>query len=200
MLICKYCAKECKNGNSLRNHERCCPSNPTRNYKNGMLGKKGSNQFILAKKQGKDIPSAWNKGLPGTFTGKKHTEETKRKISHKLSINNKGGRSKWYDVAGQKVQGTWERNIALRFEELGIEWKKLKTNRDTMEYLMDGKVRCYTPDFYLPVQNLFLEVKGYWWGRDREKMDIVLKTYPDKNIIIIEKDQYDRFLGGELVW
>ena len=38
------------------------------------------------------------------------------------------------------------------------------------------------------------------WGRDREKMDIVLKTYPDKNIVIVEKEQYERFLEGELVW
>ena len=35
---------------------------------------------------------------------------------------------------------------------------------------------------------------------DREKMDIVLKTYPDKNIVIVEKEQYEKFLGGELVW
>ena len=31
-------------------------------------------------------------------------------------------------------------------------------------------------------------------------MDIVLKTYPDKQIIIVEKDDYERILRGELVW
>lgn len=30
MLICKYCGKECKNENSLRNHERLCKKNPNR--------------------------------------------------------------------------------------------------------------------------------------------------------------------------
>jgi hypothetical protein len=30
MLFCKYCNKECKNDNSLRNHERLCKSNPNR--------------------------------------------------------------------------------------------------------------------------------------------------------------------------
>ena len=200
MFNCKFCHKECKSANSLRNHERCCPANSNRVYKNGMTGKTGSNQFINAVKLGEQVPAAWNKGLPGTFSGKKHTEESKRKISEKLSINNKGGRAKWYEVAGQKVQGTWERNVALKFEELGIEWKKLKTNRDVLEYVMDEKVRCYTPDFYLPAYDVFLEVKGHWWGRDKEKMDIVLKTYPDKNIVIVEKEQYEKFLGGELVW
>ena len=200
MLTCKFCNKECKNNNSHRNHERCCPSNLSRVYKNGMLGKVGSNQFTYAASHNLPKPIAGAKGKPGTFLGKKHTDEAKRKISQKLSINNKGVRAKWYNVAGQKCQGTWERNVALKLEELGIEWKKLKTNKDVLEYVMDNKVRCYTPDFYLPAYNIFLEVKGHWWGRDREKMDIVLETYPGKKIVILEKEQYEKFLGGELVW
>lgn len=203
MFNCMFCNKEGKSANSLRNHQRLCHSNPNRqissftryNYENRVAWNKGLSQ--------KDFPSLARPNQRGkrfgaSLTG--HTEETKRKISEKLSINNKGGRSKWYEVAGQKVQGTWERNVALKFEELGIEWKKLKTNRDVLEYVMDEKVRCYTPDFFLPAYNVFLEVKGHWWGRDREKMDIVLKTYPDKNIVIVEKEQYEKFLGGELVW
>ena len=30
MFICKFCSKECKNSNSLRNHERLCKFNPAR--------------------------------------------------------------------------------------------------------------------------------------------------------------------------
>jgi hypothetical protein len=30
MLLCKYCNKECKNDNSLRNHERLCSKNPNK--------------------------------------------------------------------------------------------------------------------------------------------------------------------------
>ena len=132
--------------------------------------------------------------------GSKEAARVKNVISEKLSINNKGGRAKWYTVAGQKVQGTWERDIALKLEELGIRWKKLKTNKDTLKYEMNGKTRSYTPDFYLADFDVYLEVKGYWWGRDREKMDIVLSTYLDKKIVIIEKEQYKKILEGELVW
>ena len=194
MFICKFCQKECKSDNSLKNHERCCPVNENRVYKNGMLGKKGSNQFILAKQNGNKIPEAWNKGLPGTFTGKKHTLESKQRISEKLSVNNKGGRSKWYDVAGQRVQGTWERDIAIKFEQLCIQWVKLKTNKDTLKYKMGGKVRSYTPDFYLPDYNMYVEVKGFWWGNDKEKMNIVIATHPDKHIVVVEKDEYDQIM------
>jgi hypothetical protein len=38
LFICCYCGSQRKNLNSWRNHERCCPSNPDRNYKNGMIG------------------------------------------------------------------------------------------------------------------------------------------------------------------
>jgi len=194
MLKCKFCQKECKSENSLRNHERCCPSNPNRVYKNGMLGKKGTNQFIYAVKHGLEKPVNGNKGKPGTFKNKKHTEESKRKISEKLSVNNKGGRAKWYDVAGQKVQGTWERDIALKLEDLGISWIKLKTNKDTLKYVMHGKERSYTPDFYLPEFDMFFEIKGFWWGNDREKMEIVVNTHQDKRIVIIEKQEYEQIL------
>ena len=66
MLICQFCMKECKNKNSLAQHERCCPSNPNRNYKNGMFGKKGTNQYSKAKELGVDA---------------KMSESTKQKIS-----------------------------------------------------------------------------------------------------------------------
>lgn len=31
-------------------------------------------------------------------------------------------------------------------------------------------------------------------------MDIVLQTYPNKKIVIIEKEEYNRIMQGELVW
>lgn len=159
---------------------------------------------------------AWNKGLTQkdhpslarpNQKGKKfgaaltgHTEDSIRKISEKLSINNKGGRAKWYDVSGQRVQGTWERDVALKLDELKIKWIKLKTNRDILKYEMEGKIRSYTPDFFLEDYNVYLEIKGFWWGNDKEKMRIVLETHTDKNIFVVEKEQFDRIMQGELVW
>lgn len=34
-FICRYCGKECKNANSLRNHERLCKENPNRQILHG---------------------------------------------------------------------------------------------------------------------------------------------------------------------
>lgn len=197
MFICQYCNKECKSPNSLRNHERLCTLNPARQV-SSFVAYNANNDPWNKGKTGVQVSPM--KGKPGSFLGRKHSAETKQKISEKLSINNKGGRAKWYDVAGQRVQGTWERDIALKLEELKIKWVKLKTNRDTLTYVMQGKLRSYTPDFYLEDYGVYLEVKGFWWGDDKEKMRIVLETYPDKNIVIVEKEQYDKIMQGELVW
>lgn len=57
-MICQYCGKECKNSNSLKNHERLCKLNPNReisnwvNYNNDKNAKH-SNRYIKAKEEGK---------------------------------------------------------------------------------------------------------------------------------------------------
>ena len=191
---CKICQREFTSRQAVTSHIHRSHKNPGISYGGRQKGTPAWNKGLTG------VQEAWNKGKPGTFAGRKHTDESKRKISEAMSINNKGGRSKWYEVAGQKVQGTWERNIAIKFEELHINWKKLKTNRDILKYVMDEKERCYTPDFYLQDYNVYLEVKGYWWGSDKEKMNIVCETHKDKRIVIIEKEQYEKILGGELVW
>ncbi len=74
LFICSYCGSERKNHNSWRNHERCCSSNPNRNYKNGKVGKKGSNQYTKAEEL----------GLPKPIL----SDETRKILSEKSTINN----------------------------------------------------------------------------------------------------------------
>lgn len=166
---------------------------------------------------------AWNKGLSKETDARvaaniAATTESLRKLratgwkppppglaarqatSKRQSLKNSGGKCKWFVVEGQNVQGTWERNIAQKLTELGIRWEKLKTNRDILEYELDGISHSYTPDFYLPDSNVYLEIKGYWWGRDKEKMNEIFAKYPHLKIVIIEKDDYKKILRGELVW
>ena len=200
LFICQFCGSERRNHNSWRNHERCCSSNPHRNYRNGMTGKIGSNQFKKARELGLPIPEGNAKGKVGNFTGKHHTEDTKRALSEMSSLNNKGGRCKWYGVNGIKVQGTWERDIATVLTEKCILWLKPKTTNHSLKYEIGGKIKTYTPDFYLIKENIYLEVKGHWWGNDKEKMECVLDQHPNIDIRIIEETQYKKIMGGELVW
>ena len=209
MLLCKYCNSERKNDNSLRNHERTCRENPDR------YTPTGGNRKGLA---------PWNKGLDknshpslkktseaiskfqrdqvsnGTYVPRRMGVEAREKTSERQSLHNNGGRCKWFDVNGIKVQGTWEYNVAIKLNELGIKWSKPRKKEDILTYIIGGTVKSYSPDFYLEEENVYLEIKGYWWGNDKEKMKLVREQHPDKKIVIMEKIEYNKFLDGELVW
>lgn len=58
----------------------------------------------------------------------------------------------------------------------------------------------HTPDLFLKEYDVYLEIKGYWWGDDKRKMDAVKQQHPEKKIVIIEKNEYNRIMQGELVW
>ena len=117
------------------------------------------------------------------------TEEHRRQTSIRQSLHNSGGKSKWFEVAGIKVQGTWERDLALKFEEWGIAWEK-PTRKLAWPYFIDGKRKHYSPDFYLPSIGVWVEVKGHWWGDDMRKMVAVTRRYPRRQIVLVRKKEF----------
>lgn len=202
MFICKYCSNERKNGNSLRNHERLCNLNPlkqTTPFQNVDFQKtmNRDNQYTKAKKLGLPAPEPSEKQKFPNFLGRKHTKEAREKISKALTVNNKGGKCQWYDVDGIKVQGTYERDFVVELNKRNILWEKLKTHKHTFEYLHNGIIKRYTPDFYIPHLNLYVEIKGRWWGDGEEKFKCVLDQYPNLNIIIMFQNDLKLFLNGE---
>lgn len=95
-LYCQYCGKECLSINSLKNHECRCKQNPNKinltylseNNRKGICGwqkrKKNSNQYIKAKQLGlpkPEISEETKQKLSKIWKGKKHSDETKKKIS-----------------------------------------------------------------------------------------------------------------------
>ena len=72
MLYCKYCSRECKNNNSLAQHEIRCKLNPNKI----LINTSGKNNGMYGK-------SAWNKGLT------KETDNRILKSSQTLSKNTK---------------------------------------------------------------------------------------------------------------
>ena len=126
------------------------------------------------------------------------SEANRRAVSERQSLHNSGGRCKWFEVDGQRVQGTWERDVATKLTSLGIEWVKLGKKKDVVWYTMDGKAKAYTPDFYLPQFDRLLEVKGFWWGRDQEKMKLVCEQNQHLRIILMEKTMFESFLKDDV--
>lgn len=145
-------------------------------------------------KKNTELAINYYKNNGGNTKGKKiHSDEFKQKVSERQSTNNSGGRSKWFEIDGVYVQGTWERDCVLKFNDLGIDWKKVK-KEGLIRYSINERQTTYTPDIYLPEFDITLEIKGYWWGNDEEKMKYVLESNPHlgNKIYFVFKDEFDR--------
>lgn len=100
MYICKFCGKECKNNNSLLNHERLCKENPNRqisyfivlNRKRSEGLIKSENQYTKAKRLNLEKPKV-SEAFSKSWLGKCHTEEQKKKISDSMKKAHLEGRA-----------------------------------------------------------------------------------------------------------
>lgn len=155
------------------------------------LTKENDNRIALAAKKIKEAVS--NSIKNGTFKVCKMSIDARNRQSKRMSSKNLGGRSKWFDIDGKKVQGTWEKRIAEKMVSLEITWER--GTRHSVQYLLDEKERTYTPDFYLKEIDCLLEIKGYWWGHDKEKMTLIMKQDLKTRITIIEKEQFEKLLS-----
>lgn len=191
MLICQYCNKECKNKNSHTNHERTCPKNPDRKYKNGMTGKKGSNQFIKAKELGLPKPEYDRSHLPlsGCVTWSK--EEWYKNVKGKVGgYRENAGRSKKFKVKDSfgnmtTLQSTYELKCSEILNELGIKWVRPKH----LKY-KDGKK--YFADFYLCDYDIYLDPKNSYKAKlDEEKITSVM-LYNDIKLFVLTEEKLNR--------
>lgn len=183
MPICKFCEKECKNQNSLRNHERLCPKNVNRVYVSYTLGR---------------IP--WNKGLT------KDSNESLLQASETMKVRKHGGWSKsacsnggkngggYRECAGHSkkfyvndsygkqvcLQSSYELECSKLLDQLGVRWSRPK-------YLKYGNKK-YFADFLLDDLDIYLDTKNdYLAIIDKEKIESVMKEN-DVKIYILTKD------------
>ncbi|MDO8640279.1 MAG: hypothetical protein Q7R33_01945 [Nitrosarchaeum sp.] len=91
--------------------------------------------------------------------------------------------TKWFFYDNIFYQGTWEFKFGLWLRMHNI---RFNCHRDVrrFEYVIDNKKHFYCPDFYLLDEDKFIEIKGQFTARCREKMAIISKLYPDIKIEI----------------
>lgn len=196
-FVCQYCGRICKNRSGKSYHENRCQKNP--------------NKILVEQKQrfGEKAPfygkTPWNKGLTketdsrikgasikksnyhknhgGTFTGKKHTKETKKKISDSMTefnhsdqnrnLHSKGG---WYNDI--YFMSTWELAYYIYQKDHNVNIKRCE---DRFKYFYNEKYHYYTPDFIID-ENQYVEIKG------REKEVDNVKYFSTPNLIIVRYD------------
>ncbi len=199
---CPYCNKEfCKKGicsHIWRMHENGKEFKVTINtgrisWNKGLTKETDDRVKINSENTQKAI----NKSIEnGTWITHKASKSFYLKLSIKQSLNNSGGKCKWYIVDNQNVQGTWERDFANIMVDLDIMWIKVKNKKDSFSYYKDDKKKHYTPDFYLSEINKYIEIKGFWWNNDKEKMRLVIQNNPElkDKLLVLEKDLFTKTL------
>lgn len=167
---CRYCNKQCKNLNSLHQHEIRCKNNPDRIQQSPKFSYKGK--------------VGWSKGLTkdtdkrvgnisigvneyydthdGTFKGKHLTDQTKKLLSE-IAID-QNYQSHWgtrhsYEYKGETFISSYEVITLRSLDDNGVRWVKPKYG--TFKYIdLNGKKHSYTPDIYLPDYDVYLDPKN----------------------------------------
>ena len=101
------------------------------------------------------------------------------------------GQCKWFDYTKNdgttcKVQGTWELKYAQYLDNNGIEFL---SHKGRIEYLDDnGECRSYYPDFFLPNENKYVDVKNdYHFELGKRKFELIFEQNKNLNIVILTK-------------
>lgn len=105
----------------------------------------------------------------------------KRPTSPKASRGKSGIRP---DISNTlNFHSTWEANVARMYTHLGIEWRyEPKT--------FDIGGHTYTPDFYLPKYDEYLEVKNFWSDYSAERDKKFRATHPKIYLRVLLRDEY----------
>ena len=77
----------------------------------------------------------------------------------------------------------WEANIARLYTFLKISWEYSPRTFDI------GK-QNYTPDFYLPDRNVYVEIKNFWGEYSKRRDEKFRRAYPDVQLEVLLKDEY----------
>lgn len=106
-----------------------------------------------------------------TFFGKEKTQERNQKVKSCLcseranigfNTKNRFGTIVFYDSKNNgrvKLRSKLELKYAMDLDSKNISWEYEKANFNYID--VEGKRRTYTPDFYLPETNEYLEIKGF---------------------------------------
>jgi len=127
------------------------------------------------------------------LTGRKLSKEHKENLS-KAAWNNKGNgysKIKYYKIFCPylnkeiSVQGTYELKYAQYLNDQNINWERGRKVNFKYKRTNDDITRNYYPDFYLVDKKEYIEIKGYFSDKDREKMRLVKEQNKNSNIKIL---------------
>jgi len=100
----------------------------------------------------------------------------------------------------QYFRSRWEANMGRYYNFVGVKW--IYEQQEFEFCRIKRGSRFYRPDFYLPEQNRFIEVKGWFRPEDKTKLRRFKKYYPEEFVKLrfIIPDKYARSkANGEMI-
>jgi len=169
---CIDCGRKILNETAIKGGGRCkyC-ANTGKNHPNWQGGKTHNNRCIdcgiSISYNGKRCQKCFGKSEMG-----KNNHRFGKPASHSKGIYYK-------DIF---MRSNWEVAYAKYLDKKGIQWQYEPKTFDL------GKT-TYTPDFYLPETDIYIEIKGYWRDDAKEKIELFKKLFNNINIDILMKTE-----------
>ena len=209
-LFCCYCKRQCKNVNSLKQHETRCKNNQNRiittissttleaahnarrgvkSWNSGLTRDTDERLAAAGDKTSKKIKLLYDQGiLTGRAKTKEKEELRRNKISITMKNNPKAGGLRQGSGRGHKgwyknyfCDSTYELAYIIYNLDHNIKFERCKLEYD---YIYNNKHHIYHPDFILPDGSL-VEIKGYYTAQ----VDAKIKSVNDRDIkVLYEKD------------
>lgn len=155
--------------------------------------------IYLAIKRGEFTPRSISDGVKIHLRNNPRSKETLRKIGLAVAktVNKKVEQGLWHTSLAKRMHkkykgvnfhGNWELAYAKYLDKNKIKW--IRTT-DSFEYTFEGKKRRYTPDFYLPGSDEYIEIKGYKTAKDIAKWSQFPKH---RKLTILMEDDLNKIL------
>jgi len=119
--------------------------------------------------------------------GRVNTKQYNKNMSKIMKEKYKNGeikpsfRMKYYKYKGIKFRSSWEVKFAKKCDMEGKPWEYEKHR-----FHIKSINTTYIPDFYLPEEDKFVEIKGYWYPQSKRKFKAFVREYSSINIEIIQ--------------
>ena len=192
-MECQFCGKECKNKNSLAQHEVRCGLNPNKKvsslveYHKIKSGPWNKGKDKLNDERVKQAASKISSSMKIHHQENPFSDQTRAKLGQRAKENGfggyrrNGGRGKkgWY--FGVWCDSSWELAWVIYAKDQNINFIR---NTKKFRYEFDGKSRNYIPDFYLVDENMYVEVKGY----SSQQFEAKKRDFPHK-LQVLEREE-----------
>jgi hypothetical protein len=149
------------------------------------IGKKISKSLTgktLENRYGKEKAEKIKKALSERFIGENNP------MFGKPSPHRKGG---FRNDLGHYVRSNWEADFARILKLYNFDYQYEPKTFKLTRY--NGEIMHYTPDFYVPQQDTFYEIKGWFHNLDQEKINLFKEQYPDVELVLINKTKFAEF-------